>query len=222
MVSSAARILGMCPATPPLSLEKPVHAEGKQRLIEAALKFCAREGITLSSLGLRELAREAELNHNTFYRHFGGLEELAQAAAEEVARQLMTGLRDVRQRAQKHVDATRGSVEYFLAFVLEHPAPFIVGLRETHSLHSPMRSVLQQVLAQIAQESADQITELDLVPGVDRPSLVQATSAITYHMFYRALDVIEQPARRRQIGEQIVYFIRTVFLGAVQARTSAA
>lgn len=202
----------------PVNLEKPAHAEGKQRLIDAALKFCAREGITLSSLGLRELAREADLNHNTFYRHFNDLAELAQAAAEEVARQLMTGLRDVRQRAQKHADATRGSVDYFLAFVLEHPEPFIVGLRETHSLHSPVRRALQQVLDQIALESVDQITGLNLVPGVDHASLLQATRAITYHMFYRALDVIERPAQRRQIAEQIVHFIRTVFLGSAQAQ----
>ena len=196
----------------------PVHADGKRRLIEAALRLGARDGATLSSLGLRELAREAELNHNTFYRHFSDFESLTQAAAEEVARQLMDGMRTARLRAQKHADATRGAVNYFLDFVTEHPEPFIVGLREIHSAHSPMRRILQKVLEQIATESVQQIVELDLVPGVDRASLLQATTAITYHMFYRALDVLEHPEQRKLVAEQMVRHIRAVFLGVAQAR----
>lgn len=209
----------MCPAANLAEFPAaPALADGKRRLIDAALRVCAREGMTLSSLGLRELAREAELNHNTFYRHFSDFEALAQSAAEEVARQLMAGMRSVRERAQKHADATRGSVDYFLAYVIEHPEPFIVGLREIHSLNSPMRRVMQQVVARIAEESVEQIAELDLVPGADRGSLLQATTAITYQMFYRALDVLERPGERRQIAEQMVRHIRMVFLGCSQSR----
>src|SRR5690242_10456677 len=84
---------------------------GKRRLIEAALRLGAR-GASLTSLGLRELAREAGLNHNTFYRHFRDLDELAAALTEEISSQLMAGLKEVRRNAATHADATVGAAEY--------------------------------------------------------------------------------------------------------------
>src|SRR5471030_2495296 len=65
---------------------------GKRKLIEAALRLTA-EGRSFASLGLRELAREAGLNPNTFYRHFDALDELAREAVEWVSRRLRPMLR---------------------------------------------------------------------------------------------------------------------------------
>ena len=46
-----------------------VLSGGKLKLIQAALRLITQSR-SLTSLGLRELAREAGLNPNTFYRHF--------------------------------------------------------------------------------------------------------------------------------------------------------
>ncbi|HSW13298.1 MAG TPA: TetR family transcriptional regulator [Solimonas sp.] len=200
------------------SLQTPpavAPVSGKQRLIEAALRLAAREGAALSSLGLRELAREAGLNHNTFYRHFGDLDELGQAAAASVATQLMAALKEIRRNAARHADATIGSTEYFLDFVRDNRELVTVGLRELHSTDSPMRRALQQVLKDIALESVEQITTMNLVPGIGRDSLFQATSAITYYMLYRGLDYLEQPRQRRVIRDEIVDFIRAQFMGRI-------
>lgn len=192
---------------------------GKQRLIDAALRLAAREGAGLSSLGLRELAREAGLNHNTFYRHFGDLNELGEAAATAVTAQLMAALKEIRRNAARHADATIGSADYFLDFARDHPELIIVGLRELHSTDSPMRHALQKALKDIALESVEQIVSMNLVPGVERDALLQATSAITYYMLYRGLDYLEQPRQRRVIRDEIVSFIRSQFMGrlALQA-----
>lgn len=193
--------------------DKPAFANGKRRLIEAALRLSAR-GQTLASLGLRELAREAGLNHNTFYRHFRDMDDLGDAAAEEVAAQIMAGMKEVRRRATKHADATLGAAEYFLDFVRRNPEAFIVGLREIHSASTTMRQVMKKVLDEIAVESVDQITAMDLAPGFNKDTLLQATSAIAYYMLYQALDYIEHPTQRRRIVEQMVTFIRMQFFGA--------
>ena len=73
----------------PASQELP---PGKRKLIEAALRLTAG-GRGFASLGLRELAREAGLNPNTFYRHFDTLDELAREAVESVSRRLRPMLR---------------------------------------------------------------------------------------------------------------------------------
>lgn len=187
---------------------------GKQKLIEAALRLCAREGITLSSLGLRELAREAGLNHNTFYRHFDTPDELAHAAATAVAMRVMAGMKEVRRSAATHADATVGAAEYFLDFVRDNPEAFIVGLRELHSISSPLRPLLRQVLDDVAEESVEQITSMNLAPGLDEQTLRLATSSITYYMFSCALDFIEQPRQRQKIIAQIVAHARMQFIGA--------
>jgi AcrR family transcriptional regulator len=188
---------------------------GKQKLIEAALRLAARDGSALSSLGLRELAREADLNHNTFYRHFDSLDDLANAAAEQVAGRIMAGLKDVRRNAATHADATVGSAKYFLDFVRDNRDAFIVGLREIHSIASPMRRLMRKVLDDIAEESVVQITSMNLVPGVTPERLHHATSAIAYYMFYRALDFIEHPQQRQRITDDIVNFARAQFLGSM-------
>jgi TetR/AcrR family transcriptional regulator, fatty acid biosynthesis regulator len=200
---------------------KPPHAAGKQKLIEAALRVCARDGVMLSSLGLRELARDAGLNHNTFYRHFGNIEELAEAAAGEIATQIMAGMKDVRARSEKHADATIGAVEYFLDFVQRSPAAFIVGLRELHGGTPRMRGIFLKVIDFIAQESVEQITSMNLAPGLSREVLLQTTTPIAHYMFYRARDLIDHPAERARITDEMVGFIRTQFFGALALQGQA-
>lgn len=195
--------------------QEPVNlmARGKRQLIDAALRLAAQGG-SLSSLGLRELAREAGLNHNTFYRHFRDTEELGAAAVYEIAQQVMAGVKQIRAHAARHADATVGTAKYFYEFVLKNPQPFIVGLRELHSVSTPMRAVLKQVLDDIAVESVEQIVSMNLAPGLSDTALLQATSAITYYLFYRSLDYLEQPQARKALIEQTVQFSRAQFLGA--------
>lgn len=187
--------------------------EGKQRLIDAALRLAARDGAALTSLGLRELAREAGLNHNTFYRHFQDLQDLGNAAAEMVVAQLMEGIGRIRLQSARHSDATIGAAEYFLDFARDHRDLMVVGLRELHSLDSPMRGAMRGALDAIAKQSADQMLALSLAPGLSREALEEAASAISYYMWYRALDYLEKPNQRRKVRDAIVAFIRSQLLG---------
>src|SRR5438309_1481368 len=143
-----------------LAKQEVLVPDGKRKLVAAALRLAAR-GTPLSSLGLRELAREAGLNHNTFYRHFDDLDDLSVVAAEEVAGRLMAGMKEVRRKAVKHADANRGAAEYFLDYVKKNPDPFIVGMREANTVSTPMRRAIQQVLEQISIESVEQINSMN-------------------------------------------------------------
>lgn len=179
------------------------------------MRLAARDGAILSTLGLREIAREAGLNHNTFYRHFESLDDLGLAASATIATQLMQALKEIRRNAARKADANIGTANYFLDFARDNSALLIVGLRELHSNVSPMRKKILQVLEDISTESVDQIVNMNLVPGLSRDSLKQATSAITYYMFYRALDYIEHPRKRNVIRDEIVSYIRSQFLGRI-------
>ena len=62
-------------------------APGKRLLMEAAMRLASSRR-SLSSIGLRELAREAGLNPNTFYRHFADVDDLGLAIIRDIATQL--------------------------------------------------------------------------------------------------------------------------------------
>lgn len=188
--------------------------EGKRRLIEAALRLAARNG-GFSSIGVRELGREADLNPNTFYRHFSDMEDLARATAEEVARHLMAGMRQVRIEAARHADATEGAAQYFLEEVAKNPDAYRVGLSELHGGPPNMRRILAGLMEEIADLSVEQIKELDLVPGLGRSELYDAALSISYYMLYRAGDFLDAPEQAEQIRQDIVHFIRIQFLGAL-------
>lgn len=202
-------------------IETPAEVpDGKRRLIEAALHLTA-QGTSFSALGIRELAREAGLNHNTFYRHFDDLEDLTLTVSRHISRQIMDGLRDVRARAARHADATQGSVDYFLDLVAAEPAPFAVGLRELHGGSLPIRRLMRRIVDEIAAESVDQIVGMNLAPGLSSAMLLHVTRAITHYMFYRAVEFIDAPERRAEIAADMVRFIRVQFLGAMSLEAAA-
>ena len=187
--------------------------DGRQRLIAAGLRLGAR-GTSLSALGLRELAREAGLNPNTFYRHFRDMDELGLAAVEEVTKQLRLGLHEIRRGAVKHADATQGSAEYFLEFARKNPEAFLVGVREIHGGSPKVRQALRKVMREIASEVAKDIRERGLAPTSDPDLLFDITSAITDLMFFRSVEYIERPAERRRILARSVRLARMLFLGS--------
>lgn len=200
--------------------DKPAFADGKRRLIDAALRLAAR-GTGLSALGLRELAREAGLNHNTFYRHFEDMADLGRATAEEIALQLLAGMKAVRDGAARHADATLGTVDYFMDYVVANPDVFVVGARELHSAASPMRAVLRQTLEKIAAESVEEIAAERWAPINDRAQLFQVTLNITHHMLCRALDMLDAPAARATIRVELIAYVRRQFMGAMALEQSA-
>lgn len=189
--------------------------DGKQKLILAALRIAARDGVTLQSLKLRELAREADLNHNTFYRHFDNLEALAEATIETIAHQMVVGMKQIRTKARNHADATIGVVEYFLDLVLQIPDAFVVGVRELHSATSFIRPLLNRVLDDIAHESVTQITDLKLVPLSNPDALLRVARDITDYMFSKSIDLIKTPSRREELTKEMVHFVRRQFVGEI-------
>ena len=84
------------------STEPKKHAEppGKRALLDAAERLAASSRC-VTSLGLRELAREAGLNPNTFYRHFRDMEDLGLQLLRQSKSELRSALRALRRQAAR-------------------------------------------------------------------------------------------------------------------------
>jgi AcrR family transcriptional regulator len=195
---------------------------GRQRLMEAALRIGAGRR-SLQGLGLRELAREAGLNPNTFYRHFGSLEDLSQAIIDELGRDLRTNLRGIRRTVRSPVaEATPRTVEYVFDFAARNPDAFIVAVRELHGAMPAVREALQRMIADVAQEMVEDVQFLNIGPPLEEATLRDISHTVVTHVFHQTLDYIEFPTRRTQILRQTVRFIDMLFAGASLMQTMQA
>ncbi|SDH85581.1 transcriptional regulator, TetR family [Pseudomonas benzenivorans] len=210
------------------------EAPGKRLLLDAALRLTSTSR-SLSSLGLRELAREAGLNPNTFYRHFKDVDDLGLAVIREIATQLRQPLRDLRREAALRavqssqedrpkllgIDLGRGrrvcheTVQLFFDFVGANAEAFILGVRELHGASLVLRAALGEVMDAFGADMAEDIVEFKLLPGIVEPAVVlQVSNLISRNLFQLSLDYIGQPERQAVIRALAEEQIVMLFTGA--------
>lgn len=205
-------------------------AGGRRRLLDAAIRLGARARGT-TALGLRELAREAGLNPNTFYRHFASLDELGLAVIAEVAEPLRASLQGSRRRAAARARGgplararavNQESVAHFFEVVERHPQAFMVAVRELHGASPVLRRALQKHLDHVTADMAEDIRALDLLPGLDQPAVAELSAFVIQQLFFWSLDYLEHPTRRPEIRARAERLIEVVFLGAMARQGGSA
>lgn len=191
-------------------------APGKRLLMEAALRLASSRR-SLSSIGLRELAREAGLNPNTFYRHFADVDDLGLAIIRDIATELRQPLRELRREAAERAPAMAGpvaaaplgldfargqrvcqeTVTLFFDFVERHPEAFVIGVRELHGPSPALREALGQVMDDFGADMAADIMQFHLLPNVPAAEVAQLSRLISRQLFQLSLDYLELPQGRR-------------------------
>jgi AcrR family transcriptional regulator len=214
--------------------DKLNDAPGKRQLMAAALLLSA-SGRSLNSIGLRELAREAGLNPNTFYRHFSDVDDLGMTLIEEMSTQLRQPLRDLRREAAARavragagdvpmlfgIDMQRGrrvtheTVQLFFDFVDRQPAVFSLGVRELHGASALLRQTLVRVMDEFADDMALDILEFKLLPSnLEHTHVRQISHLVSRGLFAQVLDYLAQPARQATIRALAEEQIILLFTGA--------
>ncbi|WP_289103023.1 TetR family transcriptional regulator [uncultured Marinobacter sp.] len=189
-------------------------AGGKLKLVQAALRLIT-ETRSLTSLGLRELAREAGLNPNTFYRHFKSLDEFGLQVLGYIAEDMKTGVRQLRQMADSSEQASHDTVTFVYRYFLANPAATTVAVRELHGPSPVLRRALEAQLDASAREMAEDILERGLVPGVDAAVVHEISHMTIRYILFRAMDYIEKPEQRERIQVETERFINRQFRGAL-------
>jgi AcrR family transcriptional regulator len=190
-------------------------APGKRRLIEAALRLTAG-GRGFATLGLRELAREAGLNPNTFYRHFDTLDDLAREAVEWVSRRLRPMLRRERWLAahdEPHSVPRRACAAFF-AFALDNREAFLSALAEYHGTSPALRDAVRANLHEVSVEMADDIVQLNLMPALTRETVDEVCTQIVLQLFHLSHEYISNAAHREALIDYSERFIVRLFTGA--------
>lgn len=128
----------------------------RQTLLDSALRLLERQ--SLSSLGLREVTREAGIAPAAFYRHFADLGELGVALVEESFGSLHALSRDIRAPGAETEDIIRRSVALVAEHVRAHRPHFTFLARERHGGVATVRAAIAEELESFVQELVEDLS----------------------------------------------------------------
>jgi TetR/AcrR family transcriptional regulator, fatty acid biosynthesis regulator len=195
-------------------------AAGKRSLMEAATRLAARQGAT--SLVLREIAREAGLNHNTFYRHFTDLDAMMQTIVEGFGDHLRQGLSDVRATLRPGEVPTQKVIGWLFDFARTHRDVFIVSMRERFGPPGPARDAVHTLLEQLTHDTQRDLTMLGYLPDVDPDYLRRLLEVSVNEVFRHCIEYLEAPHRRKELLATTQELLETLMAGAVARDAKAA
>lgn len=199
------------------------RAEQKQRtrgeLMDAALRLMS-SGRSYTSLGLREITREAGVVPTSFYRHFADLDELGLALVEETGLTLRRLLRDARRAGVPPIRIIEHSVHIYRQFVREHRLHILFMASERWGGSPLIRRSIRYETQHFATEMAQDLRELSLLPDLSMATLQMVCGLVVNTMLNAASDFIDVPADQPQFEEELtknfILQLRVIFLGATQ------
>jgi len=128
----------------------------RQTLLAAALRLLEQQ--SLSSLGLREVTREAGIAPAAFYRHFADLGELGVALVEESLGSMHELIRDIRTPEAETEDIMRRTVDVVVAHVRADCAHFRFVARERHGGVAAVRAAIAAKLDSFIDELVEDLS----------------------------------------------------------------
>ena len=199
-----------------LEQDKPTRkpAISEQELMEAAVRLVDSKR-SVSSLSLREIAREAGIAPNSFYRHFRDVDELAVALIDRAGRGLRGTIREARQRLQSDRGGVRSSVEVFMEALDDDQKYLKILLREISIGSDAFRNAVDRELNYFEEELNDELLRIEQATGkkIYEPRLVaKAITRLVFTLGASAADMnMEQ---RNNLTHETVTMVRMIIVGA--------
>lgn len=186
----------------------------KEELFQAALNLIGPNK-SIASLSLREVAREAGIAPNSFYRHFKDIDELAIELIERAGIVLRQILYEARLKASKQSSIVRTSVEVFIEQLDADDGNLSLLLREGYTGSQSYKEAVERQLNYFQQELQEDLIVLERLnrSKITHPDLV--AKAITQLVFNMGAKVIDMPSvERKLVAEQTMIMLRMILAGA--------
>lgn len=185
----------------------------RQAIIDAAFgQLGAEHG--LSSLSLREVAREAGIAPTSFYRHFNDMEELGLTLVDEGGLTLRQLMRQARVRIASGGSVILTSVQIFMEFIENEPNVFRLLLRERSGTSEAFRAAVVREIEHFTAELADYLQ--NKTKG-DREVMQALANAFVTLVFSAGADALDmKPAQRAALARQVILQLRMISRGSEQ------
>ena len=186
----------------------------REELFQATLNLIGPQK-SIASLSLREIAREAGIAPNSFYRHFKDIDELAIALIDRSGWVLRRIIREARLQASKQQSIIRSSVEVFIQQLDADEGNLSLLLREGYTGSTSYKAAVDRQLNFFQQELQEDLIRLEQMNNGKISHADIAAKAITQLVFNMGAKVIEIPAEQRtEVAEQTMIMIRMILEGA--------
>ena len=186
----------------------------KDELFQAALNLIGPEK-SIASLSLREVAREAGIAPNSFYRHFKDTDELAIELIERAGVVLRQILHEARIKAIRQESIIRSSVEVFIEQLDADDGNLSLLLREGYTGSTSYKSAVERQLNYFQQELKDDLIRLERLNNSKLFHHELVAMAITQLVFNMGAKVIDMPSvERKKMAEQTMIMIRMILEGS--------
>ena len=200
------------PKRPPLGRRPSITRED---LIGAALALLGPNR-SVSTLGLREVAREAGIAPNSFYRHFRDIDELAVTLIDRAGSSLRAVIGQARHRTSSGRSVVRGSVEAFFDRLRADDKFLHLLLREGLAGSDAYKQAVDAQLRFFEEELCVDLVRLAEATGVPLHAPELVARAITRLVFAVGASAMDLPPERDQ--EQIDALTTMVKMIVVGAR----
>ncbi len=183
-------------------------------LVEAALALVGPHR-SVSTLSLREVARQAGIAPNSFYRQFRDMDELAVALIDRAGQSLRSIIGEARQRAPLESSIVQASVATFIA-QLRSDDKLLHNLLREGSVGSPaFKAAVDRQLSFFEDELRQDLVRIARATNSNIHDPATTSKAITRLVFAMGATVLDQPRGRDvEMTDQIVTMVRLILLGA--------
>ncbi|MFM8864459.1 MAG: HTH-type transcriptional repressor FabR [Limnohabitans sp.] len=196
----------------------------RKSLVQAALQLMG-EGRSFTSLGIREIAREAGMVPNAFYRHFRNTDELGLTLVDEVGMTLRQLLRQARQPGSAETSVVRGSLRVYHQYVRDNRLLFLFIASERAGGSRILRMAIRQEVRHFADDMARDMHSMPAYQSVALATLQMVSSLIVNTMLASAPEILDlpadQPAVEQVMVQASVQQLQIILLGLAAWRTDA-
>lgn len=185
----------------------------REDILQAALSLIGPHR-SISTLSLREVAREAGIAPNSFYRHFHDIDELAIALIDLAGSSLRKIIGEARHRASTESSVVRSSVEVFMSQLDADDKLLHMLLREGSAGSVAFKEAVECQLNFFEEELCVDLVRLAEAnkTGLYDPSLT--AKAITRLVFATGASAMDLPLEEReQLKEKLVIMVRMIVVG---------
>jgi AcrR family transcriptional regulator len=190
---------------------KPVIS--REDIIAAALKLLGPNR-SVSTLSLREVAREAGIAPNSIYRHFRDLDELAVALIDLAGQSLRQIIGEARQRATSEESVVQGCTDAFMEQLRADDRLLHILLREGTVGSDAFKKAVERQLNFFEDELRLDLMRLARIKktGLYEPALTaKAITRLVFAMGATALDLPKE--KYAELTGQIVLMVRMIITG---------
>lgn len=166
-------------------------------------------------MGLREIAREAGIAPNSFYRHFRDVDDLAIALIGQAGRTLRGIIREGRLRLTPERSAIRTSVETFMEQLDADNKYLHILLREFSIGSEAFRNAADRELNSFEDELKDELVKIQELTGTETYEPALVAKAITRLVFAMGAKAADLPSEQRPaLIDETVVMIRMIMVGS--------